>query len=806
VGQTFGDLRLLAELGRGAQGRVYLATQLLLADRPVVLKLTPRNGQEHLSLARLQHTHIVPLYWAQDIPDRNLRALCMPYLGGTTLAHLLHMLRRVPWAERTGQRLLRALDQAQAATPLDVPRQGPARQFLARSTYVRALCRIGFCLAEALHYAHERGLVHLDLKPSNVLLASDGQPMLLDFHLAREPVQPNGPVPEWLGGTQAYMSPEQRLALAALREDRPIPVAVDARSDVYSLGLVLYQALGGTVPGAEETTSPVAHRRSSSTRPDRHAAVAPPASFPRLDRCNPQVSVGLADIISKCLAPKPADRYADAATLATDLRCHLENQPLRGVGDRSLFQRWSKRRLKERWDKWRRRRPHALFQFGLVTLILLGALTWGLAELNAYNHRLRESRKLLSDGKERFHAGAYEEAERTLLRGLELSRSLPLHRDLPPSFEEQLRLTRWAQQAEHLHEVTEQLRFQVNTLPPEELVRLEEPCQRIWDTREQLLEREEAGDQVAPIKQRIKSDLLDLAILWTEMRVELAPTEGKDEARCHALEVLAKAGKEFGLSPALLREQWTRYQELGQWEKAEEVDRQAHRYPPVTAWDHYALARSYLRGEDLEETAQQEAAQHLERALDLQPQGFWPNFYQGCCALRRGRSQEAVTAFHACVVLAPKQAYCYYHRALAYAQSGDSEHARRDFGRALDLNPNLAAAAANRGIVNYQDGQTLDKFPLGLCRLPPLFDPCLTAIARGALLVTRGEFYRRAQADFVLARKRGGDRGMAHYNLALVDLAQGHWEAARENLKLVPSNHPRADEVSKLLSNLLAKE
>ena len=75
AGDTFAGFSLLAELGRGAEGRVFLATQPSLADRPIVLKLTPMGGQEHLSLARLQHTHIMPLYWVQDEPSRNLRRL-----------------------------------------------------------------------------------------------------------------------------------------------------------------------------------------------------------------------------------------------------------------------------------------------------------------------------------------------------------------------------------------------------------------------------------------------------------------------------------------------------------------------------------------------------------------------------------------------------------------------------------------------------------------------------------------------------------------------------------------------------------
>src|SRR5262249_13138671 len=116
--ERLGDFALVAELGRGSQGRVFLATQAALAGRPVVLKLTPLTSGEPLTPARLQHTHVVPLYSLHDFPERQLRALCMPYFGGATLADLLAALRRLPPTRRCGADLLRALDAAATAVPL----------------------------------------------------------------------------------------------------------------------------------------------------------------------------------------------------------------------------------------------------------------------------------------------------------------------------------------------------------------------------------------------------------------------------------------------------------------------------------------------------------------------------------------------------------------------------------------------------------------------------------------------------------------------------------------------------------------
>ena len=133
AGEQIGELRLVRELGRGGQGRVFLAIQPSLSDRPLVVKLTPRRGDEHLSLARLQHTHVAPLYLVQDFPEQNLRALCMPFLGGASWASLLQGMSPIPPAGRRGSDIVEQLERLPVDLPSPPTSGGPALAFLGRA-------------------------------------------------------------------------------------------------------------------------------------------------------------------------------------------------------------------------------------------------------------------------------------------------------------------------------------------------------------------------------------------------------------------------------------------------------------------------------------------------------------------------------------------------------------------------------------------------------------------------------------------------------------------------------------------------
>ena len=517
---------------------------------------------------------------------------------------------------------------------------------------------VGACLADGLHYAHERGLLYLDLKPTNVLLAADAQPLLLDFHLAVHPLRPGQPAPEWFGGTPGYMSPEQEAACAAAQRGGSVARGVDGRSDIHALGRLLYLALTGEDKIAEGV-------------------------FPLLHQRNPRVSRGLSDLIHKCLAECPEDRYPNAAAVAADLRRHLAHLPLRGVPNRDLG---------ERCAKWLRRRPAAALWTGLVLALLTGGAMLATVGIE----RFRDAQIALAEAQGQMQRKAYREAVRTLVRGEARVKELPGSGGLVEIFETHLHQARRAEAAEDLHAVAEVLRFLAGAAihSTRELKTLDVQCGKIWAVRGLLTDQAHPPLETGTADQ-VRSDLLDLSLLWTDLKRRLASQGGEaGDGPEEMVRVLAEAERLLGPSPALTREQHrperTRETHLT---PGSDHDRQAR-------VEHVALGHSLLRSGDLER-----AAEELDRAVDLRPQDFWANFYRGACAYRLHQYADAVHSFGVAIALVPRSPECYYNRALAHAAWGKKDRARNDYDHALALAPQFGAAALNRGVLYYQEGR-----------------------------------------------------------------------------------------------------
>jgi tetratricopeptide (TPR) repeat protein len=334
-----GDFRLVREIGRGGMGVVYEAVQLSL-ERTVALKVLPfaaaldarqlqRFKNEAQAAAQLHHGNIVPVYAVGC--DRGVHFYAMQLIEGRSLAALIQDLRR-----RTPE----APAEPGAVTP---PAAGPSTLMSARSpAYVRMVVELAVQAAEALDYAHQVGVVHRDVKPANLLVDTTGRLWVTDFGLARCQAGPGVTRTGDVVGTLRYMSPEQALSRHGL---------IDHRSDVYSLGVTLYEAL---------TLQPPFPGRDREELLRQLALGDPPP--PR--RLNPALPAELETIVLKAMAPEPEQRYATAQELADDLRRWLEHRPVRarrpGLGARSA--------------KWLRRHRPALALAAVLFLLAVAAL------------------------------------------------------------------------------------------------------------------------------------------------------------------------------------------------------------------------------------------------------------------------------------------------------------------------------------------------------------------------------------------------------------------------------------------------
>ncbi|HEV3005499.1 MAG TPA: serine/threonine-protein kinase, partial [Pirellulales bacterium] len=359
-GQSLDDFDLLTRVGQGAFATVYLARQRSM-QRLVALKISSDQGNEPQTLAQLDHPHIVRVYDQRLLTSRRLRLLYMQYVPGGTLQTVVDEVRRTPAADRCGRLLYQAVDRALAERG-ESPADSHLRGRLSDRSWPEVVCWLGSRLAAALDYAHQHGVLHRDLKPANVLVAADGSPKLADFNISFCSKVVGATPAAYFGGSLAYMSPEQLEAFNPAHDRQADEL--DRTSDVYSLGVLLWELLTGNRPFDDPNpdgnwtatlNAMTARRRAGVT----DAAIAAlPANCPE----------GMTEILLRCLAPEPAQRIGDAGQLGRQLELCLQSQ----VG-----------RLLGRPRGWRRRAA----QWCLTAAVLAGLLPNAVASiLNiAYN-------------------------------------------------------------------------------------------------------------------------------------------------------------------------------------------------------------------------------------------------------------------------------------------------------------------------------------------------------------------------------------------------------------------------------------
>jgi serine/threonine protein kinase len=356
-----GDFRLLRELGRGGMGVVYEAEQISLRRRvalkvlPFAAAIDPRHLQrfktEALAAAQVQHERIVPVHAVGC--ERGVHYYAMQFIEGQSLAALIAELRslrdeKVQHAPRTqddsdqkaaaSDALTVSLatrsgsDATLAATAISRERCSDQRRYYDR---VAGLVRQA---ALALEHAHQAGIVHRDIKPGNLLLDLRGQLWVTDFGLAQVAGDAGLTMTGELLGTLRYASPEQVLAQRGI---------VDHRSDIYSLGVTLYELLTLRLPFEGRDRNALI-RQIADEDPPRPCA---------LDRSVPSE---LETIVLKALRKEPVDRYQTAQELADDLHRFVGGRPILARGPTRV----------ERLRTWSRRHP-SFVGAGAVALVLL---------------------------------------------------------------------------------------------------------------------------------------------------------------------------------------------------------------------------------------------------------------------------------------------------------------------------------------------------------------------------------------------------------------------------------------------------
>ena len=342
-----GEYRIVRELGRGGMGIVYEAEQVSL-DRRVALKILPfasifddrrlsRFQAEARAAASLEHPNIVKVFGVGCAGGVHFYA--MQLIDGCTLADAIDKLKSFEkessdGGTRSGEIVSSPRTDTAPANTLSTQRSTDRIEFF------RSIANVGVQTANALHYAHQTGVIHRDIKPSNLLLNQDGQVWVADFGLARIEDETHTITGDVLG-TLHYMSPEQS------RGDGK----VDLRTDIYSLGATLYElvTLYKPVDGQNRNALLRNLQDHPTTRPRHH---------------DQRVPADLENVILKAMSKEPADRYNSASELATDLQRFLDHEIVHARRPSPL----------ERTSRWVQRNPSLTALTLSIFILLLGGL------------------------------------------------------------------------------------------------------------------------------------------------------------------------------------------------------------------------------------------------------------------------------------------------------------------------------------------------------------------------------------------------------------------------------------------------
>src|SRR6267154_2060333 len=696
-----GDYELLEEIGRGGQGVVFRARQKSL-NRTVALKVISLGqwaSKAHLkrfrleaeAAAHLEHPGIVPIH---EVGERDGQCyFSMKFVEGGQLDEVV---RRAPMSIRQGAELIAKV-------------------------------------ARTVHYAHEHGILHRDIKPGNILLDAKGEPHLTDFGLARL-VESESSVTHTLEvlGTPSYMAPEQAAGDNA---------GLSSATDVYGLGAVFYQLLTGHPPFAGGTTFETA-RLVLDTEPRQ----------PRLR--NPKIDRDLATICLKCLEKDPQRRYSSALALAEDIERWLKHEPIRARRT-GIF---------TRGRKWVRRNPtSALLVASLVALAAaIGAMIWksdlvhsppatGIAVLPFENLSDDPNAEYLSEGisealinsltelhqlrvitrSTAFHYKGKDVDPRRVGRELQVATVLTGRvRQMQDALSVQVDLVDastgaqlWGEAYDRkisdviavkqaiAREVTQKLKLKLSSEEQRRLVKRDSTNAEAYQfyLRGRYFWNKRTSDGIKQaiehFQQSIERDpnfalgYVGLADSYTALTFYnfAAPHETMPKAKESAIKALALdntlAEAHASLAHVLMNYDWN-------WSEAEKEFKRSIELKPDYATAHQWYSIHYLTATGRLE----EAVQEMKKALELEPASLVMNTFMGATLYYAGRYDEAIDQCRRTIQMDPNFAVAHWHLGLAYEQKQVLDAATEEFKKAISLSGGspLMRAALGRAYAKSQ--------------------------------------------------------------------------------------------------------
>ncbi|MBX9791183.1 MAG: protein kinase [Pirellulales bacterium] len=712
---------LMSELGRGGLGRVRLAFDEQLGREVAVKDLLPQSLhaadkirrfiEEARVTGQLEHPGVVPVY-ATGLDAEGNPFYAMKRIGGRTLSQAIREFHR--------------LDHGNPTRP---------QHFSELLTVFVSICR-------TMAFAHRRGVLHRDLKPQNIIVGEFGEAIVVDWGLAKHFVSPtdttlhaevgevsangNGLLSDdanpnvdaahtragTIVGTIPYMSPEQALA-------QPL----DARSDIYALGAILFDMLTGSAPFRGE-------RREVLRRVQR-------GQVPNPRSVAPQVPRALAAVCLKAMARQADDRYQSALELADEVVRFQAGEPVLAYREP-----WYDRSL--RWIKRHRTVVLTAAVGAAVFAILIGAWTW--QERRRIEGIATQAAQLV---REAHDAQAREDLDTAVARfdqaNLILAREPRLKIQLVEVDRDREQV---AKQRQHVRALADAARVRVELRQAVD----EAQFRAMLAARDRAQNRDEANtdelsssDDFALAKAAVERGLAgDLALsmsspgaaallelLMPDERAEVAtnarelrliaaelasidPTAESDQARAQqALASLSKVAADPPLQALYARR--SKYFELaGEPQQAAEARRLAEAIQPSEALDFFLLGDERLAAEDYAA-----AAESFAEALRLKPERFWAQYFLAATQLQLGQPRDALANLTACISRRPDFAWCYLLRGLARGEIGELKKAEADYARAIELlgpaapRQDLYALHLNRGITRLSAnkfGEAIDDF------------------------------------------------------------------------------------------------